>query len=536
MVGGRTQGRPNSVEKPQTDVNCCMLASRFSFGPFVLSPENGTLLRHGLPVPVGYRGILILGALLKNAGEVVAKSALMDAAWPGTAVEDGNLSVQVASLRKLLGPSPDGTEWIATVPRVGYRFTGSVQTLDRDTNPREGSSDGGPSLAVLPFASLSDDPEQAFFAEGLTEDIITALARLRWLFVTARNSSHTYKGRAVDVKQVGRELGVRYLLEGSVRRAGGQVRVNAQLADTATGAQLWAARYDAALADFFALQDQITESVVATIEPQLYAAEHIRFRSKPPDSLDAWGFAMRAMPYVWDWGSAGDIETAEALLSRATAIDPNYPRANSLLAWMLGARAHLGLGTPTEILATALTMAQRAIKSDPDDPWGHLAAGYVHMVSRHTKLAVEELKEAVDRNPSFAHAHVFLGATYAYAGMVDDGLGEAELAIRLSPRDYSQAAALSVIGLCHLVGGGFRDAVDFERRAVQLRPHFGTAWRTLAAAAGLAGDLGIAGSALAEAKRLQPSLSIEWVEKYHAIVNENDRATYCDGLRRAGLT
>jgi TolB-like protein len=406
---------------------------------------------------------------------------------------------------------------------------------DRSATPREQAPEPGPSLAVLPFASLSDDPEQAYFAEGLTEDIITALARLRWLLVTARNSSFTYRGRAVDVKQVGRELGVRYVLEGSVRRSGDQVRVSAQLADTATGSQMWARRYDAALADFFALQDQIAESVVATIEPQLYAAENLRFKSKSPESLDAWGFVMRAMPLVWDWGSAEDIKIAEALLNRATAIDPDYPRANSLLAWMLGARAHLGLGDPTEILATALAMAQRAIKSDPDDPWGHFAAGYVFMVSRHSKPAVEELKEAIDRNPSFAHAHVVLAATYAYAGRVDDGLGEAQLATRLSPRDYTQAATLSVTGLCHLIGGRFQEAVEFERRAVQLRPHFGAAWRTLSAAAGLAGDLGIAASALAEAKRLQPSLSIVWVDKHYAIVGERDRALYIEGLRAAGL-
>ena len=512
-----------------------MLGPRVAFGPFVLNPEAGTLVRQGLPVPVGYRGLLILAELLRRPGEVLTKSELMDAAWPGTAVEEGNLFVQIGALRKLLGPPPDGTEWIATVPRVGYRFTGAVLRLDGGANPGQRSSERGPSLAVLPFASLSDDPEQAYFADGLAEDIITALARLRWLLVSARNSSFTYKGRTVDVKQVGRELDVRYVLEGSVRRSGGRVRVSAQLADAVLGSQVWAGRYDAALADFFALQDQITESVVATIEPQLYAAENLRFKSRPPDSLDAWGFVMRAMPYVWDWGSAEDIEIAEALLNRATKIDPDYPRANSLLAWMLGARANLGLGDPTEILGSALAMAQRAIKNDPDDPWGHLAVGYVHMVSRRSEPAVEELKEAIDRNPSFAHAHVFLAATYAYAGRVDDGLAEAQLATTLSPRDYSQAAMLSVTGLCHLIAGRFQQAAEFERRAVQLRPHFGTAWRTLTAAAGLSGDLGVAASALAEAKRLQPSLSIDWVEKFHAIVREEDRALYIQGLRVAGL-
>ena len=225
-----------------------------------------------------------------------------------------------------------------------------------------------PSIAVLAFQNMSGDPEQEYFADGLAEDIITRLSRLRWLFVSARNSSFIYKGKSVDAKQVGRELGVRYVLDGSVRRSGHRLRISAQVSDTSTGLQVWAERYDVELADFFALQDQIAESVIAAIEPRLYAAENQHFQSSSPDSLDAWGFVMKAMPYVWNWSSANEIEVAQALLTRATDLDPDYSRANSLLAWTHAARFQSGLADAADVLPAAHAMAQRAIQRDPEDP------------------------------------------------------------------------------------------------------------------------------------------------------------------------
>ena len=513
-----------------------MPGQRFAFGPFVLEPDTGTLLRQGVPVPVSYRGALVLAEMLRRPGDVLTKSELLDAGWRGMAVEEGNLSVQIAALRRLLGPAADGADWIATVPRVGYRFVAAVGARRPGrplTAPRGPAR--GPSIAVLPFANLSDDPEQAYFAEGLAEDIITRLARLRALFVSARNSSFAYKGRPVDVKQIGRELGVRYVLEGSVRRSGQRLRTTAQLNDAERGLQVWAEHYDGDLADFFALQDRITDSVIAAIEPQIYAAENTRLGSRPPESLDAWGFVIRAMPYVWTWGSAADIETAQRLLGRAIDIDPGYPRASSLLAWSYAAQAQLGWAEAGEVLPVALALAQKGIQGDPDDPWGHLAAGYVHMVSRRFKPALAELGDAIERNPSLALAHVILGSTYGYGGMAEDGLHHLAIAARLGPRDYTQAANLATAGLCHLMAQRYGEAIDCERHAVQLRPNFGTAWRTLAAAAGLAGELDTAAEALLQARRLHPGLSVGWVEKYHPIVRAQDRAAYIRGLRAAGL-
>ena len=324
------------------------------------------------------------------------------------------------------------------------------------------------------------------------------------------------------------------MLEGSVRKLGDRLRVTGQLIDATTGNHVWAERYDRSVSDLFAVQDEITASVVASIEPQLYAAENLRFRTKSPDSLDAWGCVVHAMPSVWSW-VAEDNKKGEVLLLRAVELDPNYSRANSLLAYIYAARAHLGLAEPTDTLASSLAMAQRALDQDNDDPWSHLAIGYIHMVARRFKPAIEALSEAVDRNPSFAQAHMVMGSTYAYNGASEEGLRLTATAPRLSPRDPIQAANLSTTGTCHFVAGRFAEAVDYQRRAVQLRPAFGTAWRSLAASAGLVDDIKLASSALATAINLQPNLSLAWVEKYHPIVQPQHRNLYIEGLRRAGL-
>jgi len=392
-----------------------------------------------------------------------------------------------------------------------------------------------PSIAVLPFQNISGDREQDYFSDGITEDIITALSKLHWIFVIARNSTFAYKGKSPDIRQVARELGVHYVLEGSVRRAGDRVRITAQLIDAASGAHAWAERYDRAIADIFAVQDEITESVVGALEPELYAAEYRRLRNRRPENLDAWGCVIRAMPSVWVW-AAEDNEACLTLLKRAVAIDPGYARATSLLGWVYGARAHLGLSDPAEMLDTALRLAQRALDQDPSDPWAYLASGYVHMVARRFKPAIEQLGEAINRNPNFAFAHMVMGSSYGYGGEPEKGLHHLALAMRLSPRDSIQAANLSTIGTCHFMAGRYVEAKEYQHRAVLLRAQFGTAWRSLAAAAGLAGDIPLAASALSEARRLQPSLTLDWVEAHHPIVRTEDRANYIEGLRRAGLT
>jgi TolB-like protein/tetratricopeptide (TPR) repeat protein len=516
-----------------------MLSRSVCFGPFRFDLETNVLLRDEDPVPIGHRAAALLRILLSEHGKVVSRADLMEAVWPGLALEDSNLSVQIASLRKALGTSATGEEWVATVPRLGYRFVGKLTESggeasssshpDKWPMPSE-----HPSIAVLPFSNLSSDADQAYFADGLADDIITGLSRLRWLLVIARNSSFTFREKGVDFREIGRELAARYILDGSVRRSGDHIRVSAQMIEASTAAQIWSERYDCEVVDIFAVQDQITQAVVASIEPHLYAAEGFRLQSKAPESLDAWGFVMRAMPYIWTW-KAADNETAIEYLKRAVEIDPGYARANSLLAWAHAARLHTGWSSVRESLSLALSYARLGVEQDGDDPWGHLALGFSQSMSRQSKPAIDELTVAIEINPNFAFGHAMLGLALGYSGEPERGLDHLSLAMRLSPRDAQQARYLSCTGLCHLIAGRFERAAEFERRAVQLRPHFLGAWRSLAAAAALAGDSEVAKVALAEAHRLQPDLSVAWIEAHIPIVHARDRDMYVNALKIAGL-
>ena len=295
------------------------------------------------------------------------------------------------------------------------------QTTAVSPRPRGLALPDKPSIAVLPFENMSGDAEQEYFGDGIAEDIITALSRVRGFFVIARNSSFAYKGKAVDIRQIARDLGVRYVLEGSVRRSGDRLRITGQLIDASSGAHVWSERYDRGVTDIFAVQDEITENVVASIESQVYAAEHLRSESKATTSLDAWGCVARAMPYVWTW-AIEDNHKAVELLKQALEADPHYARASSLLAWALCRPRPAWLVRRLEELQKALAMARQAIEQDFEDPWAHLCAGYVHMVSRRFKPAVQEFGEALERNPNFAFAHMLLGSTYGYAGVSEEGI------------------------------------------------------------------------------------------------------------------
>jgi TolB-like protein/class 3 adenylate cyclase len=393
-----------------------------------------------------------------------------------------------------------------------------------------------PSIAVLPFQNMSGDKEQDFFGDGISEDIITALSKLRWLFVIARNSTFAYKGKSPDIRQVARELGVRYVLEGSVRKAGERLRITAQLIEAANGTHVWAERYDRAAAAIFAVQDEITESVVGSLEPQLYAAEGLRLQKRPTESLDAWGCVVRAMPTLSTW-SAEESDLGIGLLKRALEIEPEYARATALLGWAYAARSQLGDVDPVPMLDKALALGRRARDQDDEDPWAHYVVGWVHTVARRSEQAQADLKSAIERHPNFHMAHMVLGLCYGYAGAADDGMRHVMLAMRLSPRDdTNRPAHLSTMGTCHFAAGRIAEALDCQHRAVELRPEFATAWRSLAAMAGLAGDLPLARLALAEALRMLPDLSLEWIERYYPMAHAGNRGLYAEGLKRAGLS
>jgi TolB-like protein len=390
-----------------------------------------------------------------------------------------------------------------------------------------------PSIAVLPFANMSGDPEQEFFADGISEDITTALSKVRWFFVIARNSSFTYKGRAVDVKQVGRELGVRYVLEGSVRKAGNRIRITSQLIDATTGNHVWAERYDRELADIFALQDEITERVAATIEPELYAAEHVRSQRKPPEGLDAWECVMRALSCAAQSSLPGYTE-AEALCLRAIAISPRYGQAHSLLAWVMLRRTDWS-GDVTSFLTEAETEARAALDIDERDPWAHLTYGLVlYRQRRHTETE-RSVHRALELNPNFALAHAVLGLPLAYRGAHAEALRSAEHAIALSPRDplIDRQASHTVVWT-HFAAARYADCVTWARRTIERYPSHLPPYYALIAAAALQGDTVTASEALSTLLRLRPDLSLTWASQNMA-PSGDVLVRLLEGLRRAGL-
>ena len=296
----------------------------------------------------------LLVYLVQNRDRVVSKDDLIASVWQGRIVSESTLTSRINATRTAVGDNGKDQKLIRTVARKGFASSESC-TRRRPASSWRGSPirpdqarrcsllalSDRPAIAVLPFTNMSDDPEQDYFSDGISEDIITALSKLRWFLVMSRNSSFVYKGKAVHIKQVAEELGVGYVVEGSVRRSGEQVRITAQLNDVTTGSHIWAEHYDRNLTDVFAVQDDITESIVAAIEPQLYAAESFRARRKPPDSMDAWDLVMRALSYYWRVTRQDNV-VAQALLEKAIAIDPNYGQALGVLATSQTFGAHMG--------------------------------------------------------------------------------------------------------------------------------------------------------------------------------------------------
>ena len=321
-----------------------------------------------------------------------------------------------------------------------------------------------PSIAVLPFTNMSRDPEQEYFADGMTEDIITGLSHLKWLFVIARNSTFTYKSRAVDVRQVGQDLGVRYVLEGAVRVSGSRIRITGQLIEAASGRHIWAERYDRQLDDVFAVQDEITASVVAAIEPHLYAEEGARIASQPPENISTWGLVVRAIGLISKLGRQ-ENEEARSLLERAITIEPTYAKAPAILSWAVWWAAYnYWLPDEDKGVAEAQRHAEQALALDASEPWARMMLGLCLSADGQHERALPELEAALRVNPSFALAHTIYGWALARAGRFDDAVVETQTALRLSPADTFLSFYEFFHGFTLMVARRFEDALPYLRR------------------------------------------------------------------------
>lgn len=521
----------------------------FGFGDYEINVERRELSCATVPVHVEPQVFDLLVYLVQNRDRVISKDDLIASVWGGRIVSDSTLTSRINAARTAIGDSGEDQKLIRTIPRKGFRFVGIVQTKPNaePTDVDGPSTDEAhaqsrpalplpdrPAIAVLPFLNMSGDSEQEYFSDGISEDIITALSKLRWFFVIARNSSFIYKGKAVHMKQVAEELGVGYVVEGSVRKAGARVRITAQLNDVVTGSHIWAERYDRDLADVFAVQDEITEAITAAIEPQIYAAENFRAQRKPPDSMDAWDLVMRALSHYWRVTRQDNV-VAQALLEKAISIDPNYGQALGVLATSHTFSAHMGW----EDMAASLPIAERAalaaIRSDSEDPWAHHALACVGLFTRHFDDSLAEFELALRLNPNFSLAQGYYGLALSYCGRWQQANEAARRAIRLSPRDPFSAVYYGIAAYAQFIGRNYDDAMRLAREAIRQRTDFVGAHRVLTAAAGMTDQIDVAKVALQELRRAQSNISLAWIATEMPIKEDADRKHYLEAFRRAGL-
>jgi TolB-like protein len=447
-----------------------------AFGPFVLDAQRGRLLREGRSLVIGGKGLHLLQALVAARGEVVTKTVLMQAAWGEAAVEESNLSVQIAALRKQLGPMPDGGEWIATIPRVGYRFVGTpeLSALANELhNPGLTERERRPSIAVLPFINLSGDREQDYLTDGITEDIIVALTRFRWFRVIARNSSFVYKDKSIDAKRVIQELDVRYLLEGSVRKSAQRVRISAQLIDAA-GNHIWAERYDLEMTELFAVQDDIAERVAGAIEPELLKSEGAQAAARHTGNMTAWDLVRRGTWHFHQVTRDNHLKARE-LFRQACKLDPDLPEANIWLARVSAGVVPYGWSdNPAADLQEGTNAALTAIRLDERNVYSHYALAIVSVIAGRFDQSIGAARKAIEISPSFALGHLVLGMALLFGGRAADAIPPLEYGLRLSPYDPQNFVWFNMLALARLFSGHAEAALEAAGRALQVRPD----WRT----------------------------------------------------------
>lgn len=513
---------------------------RYCFEEFAFDIDRRELQRGAEVVAIAPQVFDLLEYLIRNRERVVSKDELINAVWNGRIVSDAALTTRLNAVRVAIGDTGEEQRIIKTFQRKGFRFVAQVQEARKvaDPNPRDAPEtplalSHKPSIAVLPFENMSGDPEQDYFADGMVEDIITALSRFKALFVIARNSSFIYKGRSIDVKQIGRELGVRYVLEGSIRKSAKRVRITGQLVDTTTGAHIWADRFDAALEDIFDLQDKLSTMIVGAISPKLEEAEIERAKRKPTDSLHAYDYYLRGMA-SFHHGSKKSLAEALELFKKASQIDPAFAATCAMAAWCYDI---LSPWTAHEDDAReAVRLARRAARLGTDDATALCASGFVlASIAGDFDAGVALTSRALVLNPNLVTAW-FLGG---WVRMIN---GEPAVAIehfahaeRLSPFDPLIWAVHGGIAGAHFYAGRYDLALSAAELCLRDRPNHLWALAIVAASSALTGAMDRAREAVARGLEISPGLYISEVEKRMRRRRSEDIARMREGLRKAGL-
>jgi TolB-like protein len=451
--------------------------------------------------------------------------------------------------RKTIGDNGEEQRLIRTMPRKGIRFVGdvrieqstaasvpSVQSVTTAETTVAMTLPDRPSIAVLPFTNMSGDPGRDYFADGMTEDIITELSRMRWLFVIARNSTFTYKGRGVDVKQVGSELGVRYVLEGGVRQAGDRVRITAQLIDATTGAHLWADRFDGLLQDIFDLQDQVTASALCAIAPRLEHAEIERAKRKPTENLSAYDYFLRGMASFHRWTKEANSE-ALRLFYKAIELDSEFASAYGMAAWCYNQRqAHGWMTNRVQAVAEAVRLARQAVELGRDDAIALCTGGYgLARLGLDFDAGAFFIDRARTINPNLAAAWYFSGLARVHLGDPETAIAHLAHVMRLSPLDPIIFMMEYGMAIAHFIAGRTDEATLWAERALREKPNCHPALRVAAASHAFAGRLDCARNALARLRTLDPELRISNLKEFAPFRRPEDSARYEDSLRKAGL-
>jgi TolB-like protein/Tfp pilus assembly protein PilF len=509
----------------------------YQFGDCSLDTEGLELTRRGDLVALEPQVFRLIVCLIENRGRVVSKDELIDMVWDGRIVSDGALTTRINSARNAVGDDGKIQGVIKTFPRRGFRFVADVVEAGPVASAPAAEPlplPDKPSIAVLAFENLSGDPEQEYFADGLAEDIITGLSKFHWFFVIARNSSFTYKGSAVDVKQVAEELGVQYVMEGSVRKAGSRVRITAQLIDAPTGRHIWAERYDRDLEDIFAVQDEITQAIVGEVAPSFISAEAKRVERKEPESFDAWDYCMRGNWYLLHRGK-DDIAEARRLFEAALEQDPNSTMALNGLAVTLGWMINFGWADdPGEARTTALAAARRAVELDDNDAEAHIALGLINFYMDQIDAAVAAGRRALELNPNLAAAEAWLGMFQSWAGDYGEAIEHAEKAQRLSPRDSFSIGNFART-TAEYGAGHYEQAVEWAKKMIEITPDFPAAWFYLAISLGNLDRLEEARAAGDQILRMMPQMNLGMLRAALPSGRPEEIERRIDGLRKAGV-
>jgi adenylate cyclase len=533
MASRRTGALPGAVRLRYVFANC------------ELDTERRELRCGRESAPIAPQVFDLLDYLIRNRDRVVSKDDIIKAIWNGRAVTDAALTTRLNVARKAIGDSGDKQRLIKTLPRRGFRFVGSVVEVGppAEAAPADNTVEPSvptlalpdkPSIAVLPLKYLGGDPEQGYLADGMTEEITTLLSQTRDFLVIARGSTLAYNTKSVDMADVGRELGVRYVVEGSVRKVGNKIRVTAQLIEARTAIRVWGAHFDSELTDLFAVQDNITSGIVGALHPQLLSAEAQSYRRRPPDDLDAWGLAVRGMMALTTL-TKENLDTAAEFAGRAIGIAPEFGLPYGLRAFALGYRAYTQWGQDWHQDAKqASADIDRTLSLEADDSTAlFLVGGASHFMARH-RASVGLLERAIELNPNLAMAHGLLAISYASLDRPADGLTHVETALRLSPRDPMTYLFLAGQALCRFVSGDFPGAISSAERGIGINPSSSDNHLYMAAALAEIGQIERAREQIKRGLRFVPKITLLVIGR--AIEGNNSGwARYHAALRKAGL-